>query len=94
VSTPAEAKIVRVLWSRGPELDFLPRWPLVRASTGQYLFVGVEGPNERNLYELSRGEGGRAEAMQPKPRQDQLEGLFLSPGGRYLLFNANRPERR
>jgi len=94
VSTPARAKIVQVLWKRGPELDVLPRWPLYRASTAQYLFVGVEGPNIRNLYDLSRGKGGRAVPMQPQSHQDQLEGLFLSPGDRFLLFNADRPERR
>jgi len=95
VSIPARAKIVRVLWKRGPELDILPRWPLYRASTEGYLFVGVEQPSsKRNLYDLSRWDGGRAVSIQPESRPDQLEGLFLSPGDRYLLFNANRPERR
>jgi Resolvase, N terminal domain/Homeodomain-like domain len=94
VSNPARAKVVRVLWKRGPELDVLPRWPLYRAATGQFFFVGVHEPNKRNLYKLPPGEGGRAVQMQARARADQLEGLFLSPDGRYLLFNANRPERQ
>jgi hypothetical protein len=94
VSTPAKAKIVRLLWKRGPELDVLPRWPLYRPSTGQFLFVGVDLPNARNLYKLSAGGDRRAVPMQTVAREDQHEGLFLSPGDRYLLFNANRPERR
>jgi dipeptidyl aminopeptidase/acylaminoacyl peptidase len=102
VSAPAEAKIARVLWKRGPELDVLPRWPLYRAATGQLFFVGVEGPNMapgdptglRNLYEFSPGKDSPVAAMEPLPRADLLGGLCLSPGGRYLLFNANRPERQ
>jgi hypothetical protein len=93
VTRPDTAEIVEILWRRSPALDVLLRWPLHRATTGETLFVGVTSPNFRNLYRLSPNPGGRAEALQDHPLQDQLEGLFLSPGERYLLFNANRPDR-
>jgi Tol biopolymer transport system component len=93
VTKPAAAEIVKILWTRSPALDVLPRWPLYRATTGETLFVGVTSPNFRNLYRLSANSAGRAEPLQGRPLQDQLEGLFLSPGERYLLFNANRPDR-
>jgi Tol biopolymer transport system component len=90
VSNPSEATVREVLWKRGPDLDVLPRWPLHRASTDEYLFVGVAPANHRNLFLLSPGSGGRATPLQAQAQADQLEGLFLSPGERYLLFNANR----
>jgi Tol biopolymer transport system component len=93
VSRPASAEIVRIRWSRGPALDVLPRWPLHRAATGETLFVGVRNPNFRNLFSVSPKPGNRPEPRQEEALQDQLEGLSLSPGGRYLLFNANRPGR-
>jgi hypothetical protein len=32
--------------------------------------------------------------MEPAGRNDELGNLALSPDGRFLLFGANRPERR
>jgi hypothetical protein len=94
VADPADAKIDQVLWRRGPELDVLPRWPLHRAGTGEFFFVGVGPQNRRNLDYLSPGLSDRALPVEPRARADQLEGLVFSPGNRYLLFNANRPERQ
>ena len=93
VTTPSKSKILRVHWNRRG-IDLLPRWPLQRAATGQFFFVGVEGANLRKLYELQPGQNGKAVPMRDEARPDQLEGLVFSPDGRYLLFNANRPDRR
>jgi WD40 repeat protein len=93
VTNPSEATVREMLWKRGPEQDVLPRWPLYRASADEYYFVGVTPPNNRNLYVLSPDRAARARPLQAEARDDQLEGLTLSPGERYLVFNANRPDR-
>jgi RNA polymerase sigma factor (sigma-70 family) len=93
VSEPAAAKIVEVLWKRSPDLDVEPSWPLYWPRTGRGFFVGLE-PNRRTLYSIKRGDPGRVTRMEPEGRNDELGGLALSPDGRYLLFGANRPDRR
>ncbi|QDV35169.1 protein kinase domain-containing protein [Tautonia plasticadhaerens] len=100
ISNPSHAEITRVLCERGPDQDVVPRWPLKRASMEEYLFVGVEGstPGDRgdlrNLYRLSPDRPDRAVPVQDQGHRDLLGGLSFSPDGRYLLFNANRPDRR
>jgi hypothetical protein len=93
VSNPDEAKIVEVLWKRSPDLDVEPSWPLYWPQTGRCFFVGLE-PNKRTLYSVKRGESGQVVPMEPEGHNDELGGLALSPDGRFLLFGANRPERR
>lgn len=90
VSKPAEARIIEVLWKRGPELDVTPRWPVYSAETGRCFFVGVE-PNKRTLYSVKRGESRRAKRVEADGQNDKLGGLTFSPDGRYLLLGANRP---
>jgi WD40-like Beta Propeller Repeat len=93
VSQPEEAKIVEVLWKRNPSLDVEPDWPLYWPQTGRCFFVGLE-PNKRTLYSVKRGEPDRVTQMEPEGRDDEMGNLALSPDGRFLLFGANRPERR
>jgi dipeptidyl aminopeptidase/acylaminoacyl peptidase len=94
VRRPSRPKILRIFWNRSKDLNFLPRWPVYEAARNQLLFVGVEWPKRRNLYSLLPDSGKPAVALQTEAHEDQLEGLFYSPGGRYLLFNANRPDRK
>jgi len=91
VTKPAEAKIIEVLWKRGPDLDVTPRWPLYLAETGRCFFFGVDPTNKRTLYSVKRGDSGRAKRMEADGQDDRRGGLTASPDGRYLLFNANRP---
>ena len=91
VTKPTEARIIEVLWKRGPDLDVTPRWPLYSAETGRCIFIGVDPTNKRTFYSVKRGESGRAKRMEPDGQHDRRGGLTLSPNGRYLLFNANRP---
>jgi hypothetical protein len=93
VSEPEEAKIVEVLWKRNSDLDVEPSWPLYWPQTGRCFFVGLE-PNKRTLFSVKRGDSGRVTRMEPEGRNDELGGLALSPDGRFLLFGANRPDRR
>jgi WD40 repeat protein len=94
VRNPSHARVEQILWRRGSQLNVLPRWPIFRGATEGYLFVGVDWRMQRNLYTLSGIEGSKPKALLRAARNDQLEGLSLSPGGRYLLINANWPDRR
>jgi RNA polymerase sigma factor (sigma-70 family) len=91
VTKPAEAKIIEILWKRGPDLDLAPRWPLYLPETGCCYFFGVDQANNRALYRVKRGESGKAKCMDSGLRDDWRGGLTASPNGRYLLFHANRP---
>ncbi|MFO0892855.1 MAG: protein kinase [Isosphaeraceae bacterium] len=93
VSTPSRSRIIEFLWRLGPALEILPRWPVYRASADEYYFVGVKDGKERNLFRLSPGRDSKVHKLQDRYRPDQLEGLVFSPGERYLVFNANRPDR-
>jgi RNA polymerase sigma factor (sigma-70 family) len=91
VANPAKAKIIEILWKRGPDLDLTPRWPLYIPETGTCYFFGVDAVNNRILLRVTRGKRGIAERMEPDLQDDWRGGLSASPDGRYLLFNANRP---
>ena len=93
VRDPAEAKIIKVLWQRGPDLDVFPQRPLYSPESGRCFFVGVAEGNRRTLYSVKRGDSGRAMRMEP----GGISGLVVldfSPDGRYLIFGANWPEPR
>jgi hypothetical protein len=98
VRKPGEAKVIEVLWKRGKDLDVVPRWPVYRPDTRRCYFVGAE-PRKRTIYTVGRGEPQQARSMgvvehfRPGMQAQQLGGLSLSPDGRYLLFQAHRPER-
>ena len=97
VRKPGVARIVEVLWKRSKDLDVTPRWPVYEPRTRRCFFIGEE-PRKRSLYSLRRGESLRATPMgivehQRQARNQQFGGLSFSPDGRYILFEANRPER-
>jgi RNA polymerase sigma factor (sigma-70 family) len=75
VTKPAEAKIIEVLWKRGPDLDLTPRWPLYLPETGRCFFFGVDPTNKRTLYCVKRGDSGRAKGMEPDGQDDWRGGL-------------------
>jgi RNA polymerase sigma factor (sigma-70 family) len=96
VQSPSEAKVIELLWRRSAELDVTPRWPVVRPGTRQYFFAGAE-PKRRGIYVVEPDKSNQArpagvvEYQRQMPAQ-QLGALAFSPDGRYLLFQANRPE--
>jgi len=94
VRDPAQAKIVEVLWRRGPDLDVEPKWSLYSPETRRCYFTGVEAGKGQALFSVRRGDNGRATRMEPQARQNRILPLDFSPDGRYLLFGANRPENR
>jgi RNA polymerase sigma factor (sigma-70 family) len=93
VRKPEEGKILEVLWQRSPDLDVTPRWPVYLPRTGRCFFVGVD-PNKRTLFSIEHGESARVRSVESRGHDDTLGGLSFSPDGRYLLFSANRPDRR
>jgi hypothetical protein len=98
VRNPSAAKILEVLWRRSSELDVTPRWTVLRPGTQQCIFAGAEA-KRRALYTVERGGSGRARPLEVVEYQRQrpaqfLGGFAFSPDGRYLLFDANRPERQ
>ena len=98
VRKPAQAKMIEVLWRRGDDLDVTPRWPVYQPDKRRCFFVGEE-PMQRTLYMIQRGESLRAKRLEVVEHQrpghhQQLAGLTFSPDGRYLLFSANRPDRK
>ena len=87
VGDPAEAKIIKVLWQRGPALDVVPQRPLYSPESGRCYFVGVAEGDRRTLYAVKRGDSGRAMRMEP----GGISGLVIldfSPDGRYLILGA------
>ena len=93
VRKPAEARIIETLWSRSEDLDVEPLWAVYSPATRRCAFVGA-GPGKRTLYSVQRGVSRRARPLEPEGYDDRLSGLWFSPDGRYLLFCANRPDRR
>ena len=98
VRNPSAAKILEILWKRSSDLDVTPRWAVLRPGTRQCIFVGAEA-KRRALYTVERGGSGRARPLEVVEYQrqapaQQLGGLSFSSDGRYLLFDANRPERQ
>ncbi len=93
VRNPGEAKIIKVLWQRGPGLDVLPQRPLYSPESGRCFFVGVAAGNRRTLYSVKRGDSGRAMRIEPGGISE-LVVLDFSPDGRYLIFGGNWPEPR
>jgi RNA polymerase sigma factor (sigma-70 family) len=91
VSNPGKAKIIEVLWKRGPDSDLSARWPLYIPETGTCYFFGVNPANKRILLRIRREKPGTVERMEPDFKDDWRGGLSASPDGRYLLFHANRP---
>jgi hypothetical protein len=74
-------------------VSFYPRWPLYDPSTRACYFLGARG-ERRTILKVSVGPGKPgALPVEGGERPDRMGGLNLSPGGRYLLFNADRPER-
>ncbi len=93
VRNPAEAKIINVLWQRGPDLDVLPQRPLYSPESGRCFFVGIAAGNRRTLYSVKRGDSGQAMRIEPGGISE-LVVLDFSPDGRYLIFGGNWPEPR
>ncbi len=90
---PGQARVERRLWRRSDGPDIYARWPLYESSTGACYFLGTRGET-RAILKASGGSGKPgAVAIEGGERPDRMGGLSVSPGGRFLVFNADRPDR-
>jgi Tol biopolymer transport system component len=90
---PERARVERRLWRRSDGPDIYARWPLYESSTGACYFLGARGET-RAILKASGGPGKPgAVAIEGGERPDRMGGLSVSPGGRFLVFNADRPDR-
>jgi hypothetical protein len=90
---PERARVERRLWRRSDGPDIYARWPLYEPSTGACYFLGARGET-RAILKASGGPGKPgAISIEGGERPDRMGGLSVSPGGRFLVFNADRPDR-
>jgi hypothetical protein len=61
VDNPAKAKILEIVWKRGPDVDLTARWPLYIPETGTCYFFGVDCANNRILVRITRERPGELE---------------------------------
>ena len=93
ISRPEAARVQRQLWRRSDGPELYARWPHYESSTGACYFLGARGAT-RAILKSSGGQGKLgAIAIEGGERPDRMGGLTLSPGGRFLIFNADRPDR-
>ena len=93
VRRPEQARVERRLWRRSDGPDIYARWPLYESSTGACYFLGARGET-RAILKASGGPGkSGAVPIEGGERPDRMGGLSVSPGGRFLVFNADRPDR-
>jgi Tol biopolymer transport system component len=90
---PGQARVERRLWRRSDGPDIYARWPLYESSTGACYFLGARG-GTRAILKASGGPGKPgAVPIEGGERPDRMGGLSVSPDGRFLVFNADRPDR-
>jgi Tol biopolymer transport system component len=94
VSDPQEAKIKQTLWKRGQDLDIKPLSPVYAPETGSCVFVGEQEGKGRTLYSIQRGKTGPPRRLEAEGFDHLLQSLSFSPGGRFVAFSSDRPDRR
>ncbi len=93
ISTPAAAKIKRVLWSRGDGSSAAPTCPVYSAKAQRCVFTG-RGKTGTALYMLDTSEKGTPVRVEPQIEDNFMTSLGMSPDGRYVLFCSDRLVRK
>ena len=93
VQRPGQAHVEGQLWRRSDGPDTYARWPLYDPPTGACYFLGARGVVRSILKSPSNMGRPGAIPIEGGERPDGMGGLTPSPGGRYLLFNAHRPDQ-
>jgi hypothetical protein len=94
VADPVEAKIKETLWKRGQDLDIKPLSPVYAPETGTCVFVGEQESKGLALYSIQRGKPGPPRRLEAEGFDHLLQSLSFAPGGRYVVFSSDRPDRR
>ena len=94
VTDPAEAKIKQTLWKRRQDSDIKPLSPVYAPETGTCVFVGEQAGKGLALYSVERGRPGPPRRLETEGFDNTLQSLSISPGGRFVTFSSDRPDRR
>ena len=93
VSEPGRARVKEVLWNkRGGGPDVEPGDVAYCPEAARYAFVGA-GPRGKALYTFRKGDAGPPRRIEPEGFDPNLGGLAFSPGGRYVVFHTDNPDR-
>jgi Tol biopolymer transport system component len=94
VSNPEEATVTETLWKRGQDLDIKPLSPVYSPETSACVFVGEQEGKGLALYSIQRGKPGPPRRLEAEGFDGLLQSLSFSPGGRFVAFSSDRPDRR
>ena len=94
VSNPEEATVTETLWKRGQDLDIKPLSPVYSPETNTCVFVGEQEGKGLALYSIQRGKPGPPRRLEAEGFDNLLQSLSFSPGGRFVAFSSDRPDRR
>jgi Tol biopolymer transport system component len=94
VSNPAEATVTETLWKRGRDLDIRPRSPVYSPETSTCVFVGEQEGKGLALYSIQRSKPGPPRRLEADGFDHLLSSLSFAPGGRFVAFSSDRPDRR
>ncbi|WP_422924763.1 TolB family protein [Singulisphaera sp. PoT] len=92
ISKPEEAKIKKVLWKRGPELETRPVYPIYSPETDLCIFIGRPRSHDPagTLYSFHPGRSEKPRPYERKGYGIALSDPIFSPGGRYVVFSSEK----
>jgi hypothetical protein len=94
VSNPGEATVTETLWKRGQGLDIKPSSPVYSPETKTCVFVGEREGKGLALYSIQRGKPGPPRRLEAEGFDSILSSLSFAPGGRFVAFSSDRPDRK
>jgi hypothetical protein len=89
---PQRPALGKVLWRKSSDLDPAPLFPVYSPTARRCVFIG-SGPQGMALYCIDQDRPGRARRLEPTRFDRAIQGLALSPDGRYAVFASDRPAR-
>jgi Tol biopolymer transport system component len=91
VSDRSHAKIKEVLWRRANGPDVNPDVPAYSAATRRAVFVGGDIKKGQAMYSVEQGKPGPAKRLWLEGCDPIINGLAVSPDGRYILYSVQDP---
>lgn len=92
VADPERAAVAEILWERSGPRDPVPGDVAYSAEAGTCAFAGA-GPEGMAIYTLTKGSPAPPRRLGRAGFDAKLGDLAFSPGGRYLLFHSDNPDR-
>jgi hypothetical protein len=91
VTEPDDVKVKSTIWKKEAGSTITPADPVYDGATRTCIFVGTAEEGVA-LYSVALGEPSPPKQLEPGRFSQAISDLALSPNGRYLLFNSNRPD--